>query len=160
MLIFNRKEMPMRAMALLVAVLLVAGLAAPVAAGPATPSPADLAFVRSLADPQAVPLPEVGTPTPQRKSCSASTDCGDGNTASCAGNSTCQVTTAGVKCDGNEVQCPNFCSIGMSCQCCSGFYSGACFSRQGNCQYTSAGISCNGNEWTCATMCPDCPNYW
>jgi hypothetical protein len=146
-------------MALLVALLPVVAFAAPMSVEAATPSPADVAFARSLADPQAIPLPEVGTPDKQLKSCSISSDCGDGNTVSCTGNWSCQVTTAGVKCDNNEVQCPNFCSIGMSCQCCSGYYSGACFSRTGPCQYTSGGISCGGNEWTCEMFCPFCPEW-
>ncbi|HEV8578403.1 MAG TPA: hypothetical protein VGX68_04915 [Thermoanaerobaculia bacterium] len=142
-------------------ILIAASLLLVCAAGwaePPSPSPADRAFLQALANPQEA-LPGVGTPAPQFKTCSASTDCGDGNTAACTGNSICQVTIAGVKCDGVETKCPNYCSIGMSCQCCNGPYTMFCFSRQGNCQYTSGGISCNGSEITCENSCPDCPNW-
>jgi hypothetical protein len=148
----------MRVEASIVAVLLLAGFAATAAADSPSPSPADAAFVRSLADPE-LTLPEVGVPEPQLKSCNVSVDCGDGNIVACTGNSSCQTTIAGVKCDGNEVQCPNFCSIGMSCDCCNGPYNTACWSRRGDCQYTGGGISCNGVELTCQSTCPLCPEW-
>lgn len=148
----------MRATASLVAVLLIAGFAASASADPASPTAADLAFLDSLAQSPAN-LPELGTPEPQWKTCTATTDCGDGNTVSCTGNSICQITQAGVKCDGNEVQCPNFCTISIGCQCCSGWYTTFCWSRSGNCQYTSNGIACNGYEVTCEQTCPLCPEW-
>jgi hypothetical protein len=148
----------MRATTLIVAALLIAGLAATASADPASPSPTDAAFLKSLASPQSPP-PEVGTPAPQWKTCSASVDCGDGNTAACTGNSSCQVTIAGVKCDGTETRCPNFCSIAESCDCCSGPYTSVCWSRKGDCQYTSGGIACNGNTFSCASACPLCPEW-
>lgn len=148
----------MRAKASIFAVLLITGFAVSAAADPSSPSPADLAFLETLGSSPAE-LPDVGTPAPQWKTCTASTDCGDGNTASCTGNWSCQVTTAGVKCDNNEVQCPNFCAISMGCQCCSGWYTTTCFSRRGDCQYTNDGIACNGHELTCASTCPLCPEW-
>ena len=48
-------------------------------------------------------------------SCTASHVCGDGNTATCSGTSTCSVTIAGVSCDGIETKCPNYCSASEAC---------------------------------------------
>lgn len=139
------------------AVLLIAGLAATAAADPGSPVPSSAAFLKSLANPQKELPPEVGTPAPQWKSCSVSNDCGDGNIAACTGNSTCQTTIAGVKCDGTEVRCPNYCAIGMNCDCCNGPYFTSCWSLRGDCHYVDDGIACNGNTITCAQSCPLCP---
>lgn len=153
----------MRATILIAAVLLLAGLTpAGADASSPSPNPADLAFLQSLAgpisDPQELP-PAVGMPEPQLKTCTVTQDCQGDGSVTCTGNSNCQTTYAGVKCDGVEKRCPNFCDIGMSCQCCNGNYSTFCFSRRGDCQYTSNGISCNGVELTCATTCPLCPEW-
>jgi hypothetical protein len=140
------------------AVLLLAVLAVPAVAAPSSPSPADLAFLESLAGSQPLP-PELGVPQPVMKACNVSVECGDGNVAACTGNANCQTTIAGVKCDGVEHQCPNFCTIGQSCQCCSGWYNGFCWSRSGDCEYTDNGIACNGHEITCEQSCPLCPEW-
>lgn len=140
-----------------VAFLLSVGCAAVALAHPGPSSSSDQAFVRSLENPQEIAPPDVGTPNPQWKTCSASIDCGDGNTAACTGNSNCHTTIAGVMCDGTEVKCPNFCSISQSCDCCNGPYIGTCWSRHGDCQYTDDGIECNGHEFTCGQLCPLCP---
>ena len=156
----------MRATILIAAVLLLAGLAPTWAETSSSPSPADATFLQSLANPVVDPpadpqelLPAVGVPEPQWKTCTVTQDCQDGTSVTCTGNSTCQTTIAGVKCDGAETRCPNFCSISMSCQCCNGPYTSVCWSRSGNCQYTGGGISCNGNEFTCETSCPFCPEW-
>jgi hypothetical protein len=141
----------------LLVVLLVAGFAAAADASPACPSAADLDFLASIAAPGAEPA--IGTPAPQSTVCNASSDCGDGNTVYCSGQSTCQVTAAGVKCDGNEVKCPNYCEISIYCECCNGPYITYCFSRTGGCAYTSGGITCGSGEITCESSCPDCPNW-
>lgn len=149
----------MRHMASIVAVLLIAGFAsASTAAGPSAPSSADLAFLASLED-SPMALPDMGTPSPQSMACSVTNDCDGSTPVTCTGNSSCQTTIAGVKCDGNEVQCPNFCSISQSCQCCNGTYYGTCWSRRGDCQYTSEGIACNGVTFTCDSTCPLCPEW-
>ena len=155
----------MRATILIAAVLLLAGLPVSAADAPSSPNPSDLAFLQSLAEPQPLPPdsqelpPAVGMPEPQLRACSVTQDCDGQGSVTCTGNSTCQTTFAGVKCDGTETQCPNYCSIAMSCQCCNGTYHSVCWSRRGDCQYTSNGIACNGNEFTCATTCPLCPEW-
>jgi hypothetical protein len=143
---------------ILIAAVLLAALAATPESYASSPSQSDLAFLETLSAPQELP-PAVGMPEPQLRSCSVSNDCQDSTSVSCVGNSSCQTTIAGVKCDGVETQCPNFCTIGMSCQCCSGSYSGSCWSRRGDCQYTNNGIACNGHEFTCQTTCPLCPEW-
>lgn len=153
----------MRLNALAAAILLLAGFTYGVAADPAAPaapmaaslSAADLAFLATLTE--APPLPDLGVPAPQSLFCNVSNDCGDGNVAYCEGNQTCTTTISGVKCDGNAVDCPNFCTIGQQCQCCTGPQSGFCWSKRGDCQYTSNGIACNGIELTCEQTCPLCP---
>jgi len=75
--------------------------------------------------------------------CTASHICGDGNTASCTGFSSCNVTAAGVSCDGVETRCPNYCTVGESCTDCNRF--AFCFSTAGICSVTDDGFSCNGN---------------
>lgn len=152
----------MRATILLAAVLLLAGLAPAWADVSPSPNPSDLAFLQSLADPVADPQelpPAVGTPEPQLKACSVTQDCDGQGSVACTGNSSCQTTIAGVKCDGVETKCPNYCSIVMTCQCCNGPNHFVCWSRRGDCQYTSNGISCNGIEFTCATTCPFCQEW-
>lgn len=79
-------------------------------------------------------------------SCTAELDCGDGNVVSCEGTSTCRTTIAGVECDGNEVRCPNFCSVGVQCEC--GLR--ICWSTSGDC--TQFPPTCNGFELKC--FCP------
>jgi hypothetical protein len=163
----------MRSKAVLAALLLTVGCAAAALAGSLSPSPSDQVFVRSLAapqqaaspagpqqaDPQGVALPDVGVPDPQWKTCTASVDCGDGNSVNCTGNANCHTTIAGVMCDSTEVRCPNFCQISQSCDCCNGPYVGTCWSRRGDCQYTEDGIECNGHNFTCEQMCPLCPEW-
>lgn len=144
--------------AILLAALLVAGSAVAVDAAPTDRSPADLNFLASIAPPGAG-VPSIGTPTPQPTTCTISSGCGDGNTAACSGNFSCEITQAGVKCDGNEVQCPNYCEVAMSCQCCDGALIVSCVSRIAPCEHTSGGISCGGSEITCEDACPICPDW-
>lgn len=165
----------MRAARFALSLLLVAGFGLTAAAAPAqsfcsAPAGSDEAFVAALAreaaglpEPIVVPqepsFPELGTPEAKPLTCNASNDCGDGNVAYCEGNSICQVTFAGVKCDGVETQCPHFCSIAMNCDCCNGPYTAFCWSKKGDCQYTGGGIACNGHEFTCEQACPLCPEW-
>lgn len=143
----------------IVMVLLIAGFAATATAEPAPPSAADLAFLDSLANFDGT-VPDVGTPAPKAMGpCNVTNDCGSDPPVSCNGNNTCQTTFAGVKCDGVETRCPNFCTIGQTCQCCNGPYNSFCWSKDGDCQYTAGGISCNGHEFTCETGCPLCPDW-
>lgn len=80
--------------------------------------------------------------------CSAQKDCGDGNVVSCTGNVSCTTTIAGVKCDGQETRCPNFCTERIQCEC--GVF--VCWSTSGNCT-TFPTSSCDGHELTC-DLCP------
>jgi hypothetical protein len=153
----------MRARTLTATALLLVALTGPALADAGAPNPADLAFLQSLAGTEApaagtdAPAPAIGTPAPKSLTCTATVDCGDGNTVTCTGNSICQVTNPGVKCDGVETRCPNYCVIGMSCQCCDGTRTQSCFSRSGNCQRTDEGIACNGIQRRC--ICPLCPQW-
>lgn len=149
----------MRARILIAAVLLAA--LAP-GANASSASQSDLAFLQTLSAPpmeQPELPPAIGIPEPQMRACSVNQDCQDGTSVSCVGNSSCQTTIAGVKCDGTETRCPNYCSIAMGCQCCNGPYTTVCWSRKGDCQYTGNGIACNGHEITCDTSCPFCPEW-
>lgn len=123
----------------------------------APPHAADLSFLATLAD--APSLPDLGVPAPLSLTCNVSNDCGDGNIAYCEGNSSCQTTISGVKCDGNAVDCPNFCSIALQCDCCNGTQTGVCWSKKGNCHYTSEGAVCGDHTMTCDTVCPFCPEW-
>jgi hypothetical protein len=101
------------------------------------------------------PVPGIGGPAPEQRSCSISRDCGDGNTVACTGTYSCAYSTKGVKCDGAEVACPNFCSLGWTCRACPNYVS-FCYSTKGDCGVTNDG--CDGNSQECA--CPDIPNWW
>ena len=148
----------MRAKILTATALLLVALAGPAVADSSAsgPSPADLAFLQSLAGTEA-PAPAIGTPAPKSLTCTATVDCGDGNTVTCTGQSICQVTSPGVKCDGVETRCPNYCTIGMTCNCCDGTRTQFCSSRSGDCQRTEDGIACNGIQRRC--ICPSCPDW-
>jgi hypothetical protein len=150
----------MRTTTSILAALLIAGFAATATANPPSPNPPDRAFLKSLAKPQ-VSLPEVGTPGPQWKTCTASLDCGDGNTVACTGDASCHTTFSGVECNGVQHQCPNYCSVGMTCQCCNGSYFLSCGSLRGDCgsSYGGPGIQCDGQSFTCSDSCPFCPDY-
>lgn len=165
----------MRAARLALSVLVVAGFGLAAAAAPArsfcsAPADSDADFVAALAreaaglpEPVVVPrepgLPALGTPEAQQLTCQASNDCGDGNVAYCTGNSICQVTVAGVKCDGTEVRCPNYCTLSTHCDCCNGPYTMFCWSKSGDCQWTSEGPACNGHVMNCEVGCPLCPDW-
>lgn len=147
----------MRATILIAAVLLLTGLAPAWAETSPSPSPPDLAFLQSLAEPledsQALP-PAVGVPEPQLKTCTVTKDCDGSGSVTCTGSMSCQSTFAGVKCDNVETKCPNFCTISLICQCCDGTKTLSCSSLRGDCQRTSNGISCNGNPVvTCQLPC-------
>lgn len=110
----------------------------------------DEAFLRSLAE-MPLDLPPVGTPSPHPRACSVSRPCGDGNTAACIGNSSCVYSQKGVKCDGVETACPNYCEMGWSCTECYPMLQMFCWSLSGDCGVTNTG--CNGAEQNCP--CPD-----
>ncbi|HYG63525.1 MAG TPA: hypothetical protein VEL74_13165, partial [Thermoanaerobaculia bacterium] len=134
------------------ALLMLAGTTAAVAS-PAT----DTAFFQSLAEgslpaQQEEPLAGVGTPEPTFKSCSISRPCGDGNYASCTGNSSCINSQKGVKCDGTEYACPNYCSMSWQCENCP-TYVHICWSLKGDCGVSGAG--CDGRPQRC--ICPEQP---
>lgn len=122
----------------------------------APPSPAD--FLASLAREHGqlyapTQLPSIGTPAPSPRSCSASRDCGDGNTAYCTGSYSCVYSQRGVTCDNNpEVACPNYCSLIDRCEDCNRYLT--CWSLAGTCQQTDDGISCDGGTPRHCT-CPD-----
>lgn len=110
----------------------------------------DAAFLRLLAE-MPPDLPSVGIPTPENRACSISRPCGDGNVAACTGSSSCVYSQRGVKCNGVETACPNYCEMGWSCQQCYPPISVFCWSLSGDCGVTNTG--CNGGEQTCP--CPD-----
>lgn len=149
----------MRSRVPMFAVLLITGFAVAAVAEPAAPSAADLAFIASLAEETAPAVPELEVPAPQQRTCSVSNECGDGNVATCTGNNSCTTTIAGVKCDGNEVKCPHFCTISQECQCCTGTQTGFCWSKRGDCEATPEGISCNDQVVRCEDTCPQCPDW-
>jgi hypothetical protein len=134
---------------------LFAFAAAPAAAADANPH---AAFLQSLAqtveEPQEDPLPGVGVPDPTPQACTVSRPCGDGNTVSCTGTSSCVYSQKGVKCDGVESACPNFCSMGWTCQDCPA-YTFVCWSLSGDCGVTNSG--CNGQPQRC--FCPFEPQF-
>jgi hypothetical protein len=135
-----------------IAVLFTVSFLGAALAGAATTSAADAAFLQQLArqppaQPQPPELPAPGAPGMVPKECSVSRDCGDGNTAACVGDYSCQYTYRGVRCDnGGEIACPNFCEARISC---CGTWT-VCASTSGDCQYTGdGGISCNGYTSYC-----------
>jgi hypothetical protein len=87
--------------------------------------------------------------------CTASHVCGDGNTATCSGTSTCSVTQAGVSCDGVETKCPNYCSVVDVCTDCN--YYLFCWSTAGTCSETDDGITCQPGGTPRHCHCPDTP---
>ncbi|HRC87302.1 MAG TPA: hypothetical protein PK413_16990, partial [Thermoanaerobaculia bacterium] len=97
--------------------------------------------------------PGVGVPEPSLRSCSISRACGDGNTVSCTGTFSCVFSWRGVSCNGNEVPCPNYCSMGWRCSECP-LYVFSCFSLKGDCGVSASG--CDGNDQECS--CPDVQN--
>lgn len=98
------------------------------------------------APPKTLNLPDLANVAAAGGSCTAELDCGDGNVVSCEGSNTCRTTIAGVECDGEEVRCPNFCSVGVQCEC--GLQ--ICWSTSGDC--TQFPPSCDGFELKC--RCP------
>jgi len=118
------------------------------------PSPADPIFLASLAEPLE-PLTGLGTPAPVPMSCSISRACGDGNTVSCTGTTSCQYSIDGVKCNGNNVPCPNACTSGIDCNCNGTPYFGYCISTAGNCQFSPP--ACDGQVMDCNFLCPFYP---
>lgn len=141
-------------------ILLSLVLASPLAAAPRPVS--EEAFLRSLAqsaEPTVEPAVEeplagVGIPEPALKACNVSRPCGDGNTAACSGISSCVYSQKGVKCDGVEHACPNYCSMGWTCAECPG-YVHFCWSLSGDCGVTNDG--CNGQPQRC--LCPEQPQW-
>lgn len=157
----------MRIKVLATALLLLTGFAAGAAADPAplcgpagvASSATEAGFLASLAEAPPA-LTEAGDGVVwTANGCTAENNCGDGNTVSCEGVSICQVTHYGVRCDSNEVYCPNFCSISQHCDCCDGPRTGTCFSKKGDCQETAEGIACDGRTFTCRLTCPFCQQW-
>lgn len=93
------------------------------------------------------PMSSIGAPAPMFKSCSISRDCGDGNTVACTGTASCAYSAKGVKCDSNEVACPNYCLMSWLCECGGRSY---CWSLRGDCGVTNTG--CDGRP----QLCPFC----
>ena len=122
-------------------------------------SPSLAAFLASLAREHGelratTELPAIGTPAPSPRTCSISRDCGDGNTVSCTGSSSCVYSQRGVTCDNNpEVACPHYCSVAESCQDCNRYIT--CWSLAGNCQQTDDGITCQIGGTPRHCTCPD-----
>lgn len=83
-------------------------------------------------------------------SCSASFNCGDGNTVSCTGTKTCSVTGAGVKCDGVSTNCPNRCTVYEQCYC-GGVLQ--CSSNVGACSQGDDTVTCDGKTLVCPNFC-------
>lgn len=114
----------------------------------------DAAFLQSLEETVQAPASPQGpshngAPAPTPKACSISRPCGDGNTAACTGNSSCIYSAKGVKCDGVETACPNYCAMGWWCEC----GQRTCSSLRGDCGVTNTG--CDGQEKIC--LCPFFP---
>ena len=103
----------------------------------------DAAFLRSLAE-MPLDLPPVGIPAPDPRACNISRPCGDGNNAACMGNASCVYSQRGVKCDGVETACPNYCEMGWYCSECSPPFPVVCWSLSGDCGVTNTG--CNGTK--------------
>lgn len=98
------------------------------------------------------PIPGAGDPAPQQRTCNISRACGDGNTVACTGNYSCANSQRGVTCDGVETACPNYCSMGWTCQDCPS-YAFFCWSLKGDCGVTNTG--CDGRPQRC--LCPLSP---
>ena len=86
--------------------------------------------------------------------CSASYDCGDGNTISCTGTNLCRITLVGflhaVECDGNKTLCPNHCTVQEQCFC-GGLLT--CGSDVGDCQQGNDWVKCDGTRFDCPNFC-------
>jgi hypothetical protein len=109
-------------------------------------------FLRSLAqEPQDQdPLAGILTPAPSPKSCSISRPCGYGNTAMCTGSFSCVYSQRGVKCNGVETACPNYCEMGWTCMECNPPMPVFCWSLSGDCGVT--GEACNGDSMSCPCL--------
>jgi len=127
------------------AVEVAAGAAAePVAAEPAAAAPLadddfDLAALFA-------PEPELMTGCYAEK-----TNCGDGTSVDCNGNTSCSVISSGVICDGNTYHCPNYCHIQEQCYCGGTLQ---CSSNVGAC--SSPGddmVTCDGQTYECPNFC-------
>jgi hypothetical protein len=110
------------------------------------------AFLRSLAQEphEQDPLADILTPSPTPQSCSISRPCGDGNTAACTGSFSCVYSQRGVKCNGVETACPNYCEMGWTCTECVPPMQVFCFSLSGDCGVT--GEACNGDSMSCPCL--------
>jgi hypothetical protein len=113
-----------------------------------------LSLARDVPEEAEDPLAGVGTPDPVNRTCTISRDCGDGNVASCSGTYSCEYSQRGVTCNGTEYACPNYCSMGWTCQDCPS-YSFFCWSLRGDCGVTADG--CDGRPQRC--RCPFTPEY-
>jgi hypothetical protein len=137
---------------LLLAVTLLA--AAPVVADEAVLPAAELAAPMSVAtvglgDLDLAPAPFTAT------GCSASFNCGDGNTISCTGTSSCATYAYAVpnhiKCDGQKHYCPNMCYVQTFCPPAipGNINYIQCASNVGNCSQTSSSVTCDGATFQC-----------
>lgn len=87
--------------------------------------------------------------------CSAEYDCGDGNTVSCTGNTSCYVGYGSVTCDGNQTFCPNYCTVQTPCWCpCPARPTIQCSHPSGNCSVNpNTSVSCPPISVTCTQAC-------
>lgn len=102
-------------------------------------------------EPAADFLASLGGPQRSLKAaCSASFACGDGNYASCTGNSSCQAfplaVPAHVKCDGVKHYCPNMCFVQVACSPTGRLF---CSSNVGDCQSGTGWVECDGEYYEC-----------
>ena len=100
----------------------------------------------------AAPLPAIlSTPEPSFMSgCSASLTCGDGNTVSCTGTTSCSSLPNAAKCDGVNYRCPNYCIVYEQCYCGGTLQ---CQSNVGSCSHGDDTVTCNGNTINCPNFC-------
>jgi hypothetical protein len=137
----------MRLMSLMFVLALLAMASMALADAPASPLPSFL-----VAAPAAPELPAgLNTPEPSfMTSCSASLTCGDGNVASCTGN-TCSTTPNSAKCDGVHYRCPNYCIVREQCYCGGTLQ---CQSNVGACASNADDtVTCDGQTINCPNFC-------
>lgn len=102
----------------------------------------------------AEPLFLSGSGTNPDGTCWAQNSCDGGTPVSCGGNSTCQVLSNGVRCDGVSFLCPDYCTAQRECNCWCGEPAGLfCSSNSGDCEESASGITCDGQFQGCVVPC-------
>ncbi|MEE8523029.1 MAG: hypothetical protein V3T72_03785 [Thermoanaerobaculia bacterium] len=118
------------------------------------PTPADISPPVDEEPAQDLPISDLTDPVWMTGSCSASYDCGDGNTISCTGHNLCRITLVGflhvVECDGNKTFCPNSCTVQEQCYCGGTL---TCGSDVGDCQQGNDWVKCDGTRFDCPNFC-------